>query len=109
MVFLFNNILYYPYGGSSDNYRNLMPSNLMLYKACLWGKENGAKLFDLWGALGPNPDPTDPWIGFHRFKEGYGARHVEYIGSYDFVLNPILYSIYNIADNIRWKILRLRK
>ncbi len=109
MVFLFNNVLYYPYGGSSDKYRKLMPSNLMLFKASLWGKENGAKTFDLWGALGENPDPKDSWIGFHKFKEGYSPKHVEFIGSFDFVLNPFMYSIYNFVDNLRWKILHLIK
>lgn len=107
MVFLFNGILYYPYGGSSNEYRNLMPSNLMLWEAIKWGKAKGAKLFDLWGALGPNPNPKDPWYGFHKFKEGYGGRLVEFIGSYDFVINPFLYQFYNIVDTLRWKILRL--
>lgn len=105
MVFLFNDVLYYPYGGSSEKYRNFMPSNLMLWEAMKWGKAREAKTFDLWGSLGPNPDQSDPWYGFHRFKEGYGGRLVEFIGSYDFVVNPFLYSIYNIVDNIRWKIL----
>lgn len=109
MVFLFNEVLYYPYGGSSDSHRNFMPSNLMLWKAMLWGKKNGAKLFDLWGALGQDPDPNDPWIGFHKFKEGYGGRLVEFIGSYDFVLNPLLYPLYNLVDSIRWKILNLQR
>lgn len=106
MVFLFHDVLYYPYGGSSNKYRNLMPSNLMLWEAMLWGKRNGAKLFDLWGALGPYPDPKDPWYGFHRFKEGYGGRLVEFAGSYDFVLNPLLYRVYNFIDSVRWAILR---
>lgn len=108
MVFLFNNILYYPYGGSSDKYRNYMPSNLLLWEAALWGKRKDAKIFDLWGALGPNPDQGDPWYGFHRFKEGYSGRLVEFIGSYDFVINPLLYNIYNFVDNIRWFLLKLK-
>ncbi len=105
MVFLFNQVLYYPYGGSSVNFRNLMPSNLMLWEAIRWGKKHQAKIFDLWGSLGPNPDINDPWYGFHRFKEGYGGRLVEFIGSYDFIINPTLYKLYNLAENVRWKIL----
>lgn len=108
IVFLFNNVLYYPYGASSDKYRNLMASNLILWEAMKWGKAHGAKVFDLWGALGPNPSSSDPWYGFHRFKEGYGGRLIEFVGSYDFVINPLLYPIYNLADLIRWKVLRAR-
>ncbi len=63
----------------------------------------------MWGALSLDPDKNDPWFGFHRFKEGYGGKLVEYIGSYDYVLNPLFYRLYNVGDSIRWKILHLRK
>ena len=109
VVFLFNNVLYYPYGASSNEHRDVMASNLMMWEAMKWGKSRGAKSFDLWGALGPDPDPKDPWYGSHRFKEGYGARHVEFMGSYDLVLNPLLYSIYNILHRLRWLVLRFKK
>jgi len=63
---------------------------------------------DMWGALGPNPDRNDPWYGFHKFKEGYGAKHVEYVGSYDFVINKNLYFIYKILNKIRWIVLKIK-
>lgn len=109
VVFLFNNVLYYPYGASSNEHREVMASNLMMWEAMKWGKSRGATSFDLWGALGPDPDPMDPWYGFHRFKEGYGARHVEFVGSYDLVLNPFLYTVYNHLHRLRWLVLRLKK
>ncbi len=108
ILFLFNDVLYYPYGASTEEHREVMASNLMMWEAIRWGKSHGAKLFDLWGALGPNPNPKDPWYGFHHFKEGYGAKLVEFIGTYDVVTNPPLYSLYNLADNLRWKFLKLK-
>jgi len=108
IVFLFNNVLYYPYGASSNEHRELMASNLMMWEAIKWGKAHGAKRFDLWGSLGPNPDSNDPWYGFHRFKEGYNPRLVEFVGSYDLVLNPILYRLYTIMHHVRWLLLRLK-
>ncbi len=108
ILFLFNSVLYYPYGASSTENREVMASNLMMWEAMRWGKLNGAKLFDLWGALGPNPNPKDPWYGFHHFKEGYGGNLVEFIGTYDLVFNPLLYSVYNLADNLRWKFLKFK-
>lgn len=107
IVFIFNNVLYYPYGASSDKYRNLMASNLMMWEAIKFGKKHGAKLFDMWGALGPNPDPSDPWYGFHRFKQGYGTKLVEFIGSFDLVINPTLYKLYNLTYKIREKLLAI--
>lgn len=109
ILFTFNNVLYYPYGASSSEYREVMASNLMMWEAMKFGKKMGCQTFDLWGASGPNPDPKDPWYGFHRFKEGYGAKLIEFVGSYDFVLNWPLYQIYNLVDNLRWKFLRLKR
>jgi len=108
ILFLFNGVLYYPYGASSRENREVMASNLMMWEAIRWGKSHGARLFDLWGALGPNPNPKDPWYGFHRFKEGYGGKLVEFIGTYDLIINPYLYPLYNLADNLRWRYLKLR-
>lgn len=108
ILFLFKEILYYPYGASSSEDREVMASNLIMWEAMRWGKAKGARLFDLWGALGPNPNPQDPWFGFHRFKESYGGKLVEFLGTYDLVLNSPLYPLYNLAENWRWKILRLK-
>ncbi len=108
IVFLFNNVLYYPYGGSTNQYRNVMASNLMMWEAIRWGKSHGAKIFDMWGALGPNPDPRDPWYGFHRFKEGYGTKLVEFIGSYDLVIDPTKYQVYNSIHKLREIYLKIK-
>ncbi len=101
IVFLFNDVLYYPYGASSSLYKNVMASNLMMWEAIVWGKKKGAKLFDMWGALGSDPDQKDPWYGFHKFKQGYGAKHIEFIGSYDLVIYPTLYTMYNLMHKAR--------
>ena len=108
IVFLFNGVIYYPYGASSTLYRNVMASNLMMWEAIKFGKKHGAKIFDMWGALGPDPDPKDPWYGFHKFKQGYGATHVEFVGSYDLVIKPFLYRIYNLIHKCREIFLKVR-
>jgi len=108
ILFTFKDTLYYPYGASSSKHRETMASNLMMWEAIRFGKKLGLKKFDMWGALGPNPSSKDPWYGFHRFKQGYGAKLVEFIGSYDLVINPLLYNLYKLADKIRWLFLRLK-
>lgn len=94
-LFLFNNILYYPYGGSSLEYRNFMGANLLMWETIKFGKNNGAHSFDMWGSAPPGYKDTDPWAGFTRLKEGYGSEFVEFIGSSDLVINKPVYSIYN--------------
>jgi len=100
-LFYFKNFFYYPYGGTSLEYRNLMASNLLMWEAIKLGKKLGAKEFDMWGSLGPNYDQSNDWAGFTKFKEGYDTKFTEFVGSYDFVINPILYKAYNAVYSLR--------
>lgn len=109
IIFAYKKTLYYPYGASSRDYREVMAPTLLLWEIALWGKKNGFTSFDLWGSLGPNPDPRDPWYGFHRFKQGFAPTIVEFIGSYDLVIHPTLYRIYKVANTLRWLFLSLRR
>jgi len=106
MLLNFKDTVYYPYGGSSNQYKEVMASNLVAWEAIKLSKKMGFKIFDMWGALAPDPKENDPWYGFHRFKAGYGPIHVEYVGTYDLILKPKLYNTLNIADKLRWTFLR---
>lgn len=109
ILFVFKDTLYYPYGASSTEHKETMSSNLIMWEAIKFGKRLGLKKFDMWGALEPEPDINDTWYGFHRFKQGYHPEHVEFVGSYDLVINPVLYQGYKIADKLRWLMLRIKK
>jgi lipid II:glycine glycyltransferase (peptidoglycan interpeptide bridge formation enzyme) len=109
LFFVFHDTLYYPYGASSNENRNVMHSNLAMWEGIRFGKKLGLKKFDMWGALGQEPDPNDSWFGFHDFKRKFGPEHVEFIGSYDLVINPTMYQAYKVADKLRWLYLRMKK
>jgi lipid II:glycine glycyltransferase (peptidoglycan interpeptide bridge formation enzyme) len=109
IMFIFDGILYYPYGSSRSIHRNVMASNLMMWEMIRYGKSKGCRMFDMWGSLGPEPDPKHPWFGFHRFKKGYGGDLVEFIGTYDMVYQPLPYKLFRWGDDLRWKLLRLKK
>lgn len=106
VVFVFNGVIYYPYGASSSQHREVMASNLMMWEVIRLGKKLGCKTLDMWGALGPEPNEKDPWYGFHRFKEGYGGQLIEFVGSFDLVLRSGWYRLYRIAEELRWVGLR---
>lgn len=107
LLFVLKDTLYYPYGASSNEEREVMASNLMMWEAIKFGKRLGLKKFDMWGAANvKDPSPDNPYYGFHRFKSGFGPRHVEYVGSFDFVINNKLYFLFKIADKLRWAILK---
>lgn len=108
IMFTFNGVLYYPYGASRSENREVMASNLLMWEMILFGKRQNCHHFDMWGSLGPEPNEKDPWFGFHKFKKGYGGDLVEFIGTYDLVLNQPLYQLFKLAENWRWKWLRFR-
>ncbi len=100
-LFYFNKAFYYPYGGTSLEYRNLMGANLLMWEAIRLGKKLGAEKFDMWGSLAPGYDQSHDWSGFTRFKEGYGGEFIQMVGSYDLVINSLIYQFYNISYLLR--------
>lgn len=60
-----NGRLNYHLSGSDIEYRNLAPSNLLLYKAALWGCEQGMKTFHLGGGVGSGED------NLYKFKAAF--------------------------------------
>jgi len=109
MFFIYDGVIYYPYGGSSEEHQNLHASNLLGWEGILLGKANNCREFDMWGANADLEDKTDPYFGFTNFKVKFGARHVQYIPSYDLVLNPALYKAFNTANKLRWQVLNFIK
>ncbi len=100
MLLNFADTLYYPYGGSSKSHPEVMANNLVAWEAIKLGKKLNLKKFDMWGALGPNANPSDPWFGFHKFKQGYGGKLVEYIGTFDLVFDWPVYIVFTIIDKL---------
>lgn len=65
-----NGRLNYHLSGSDLQYRNLAPSNLLLYKAAMWGMEKGMKTFHLGGGVGSGEDNLYKFkIAFNRFSD----------------------------------------
>lgn len=60
-----NGHLNYHLSGSDIEYRNLAPSNLLLYKAALWGCEKCMRTFHLGGGVGSGED------NLYKFKAAF--------------------------------------
>lgn len=67
MLFV-NGQMHYHLSGSMIEYRNLAPSNLLLYKAALWGFEHGYKTFHLGGGVGSGED------NLYKFKAAFNRN-----------------------------------
>ena len=67
MIFFYF-IMNYHLSGSDIEYRNLAPSNLLLYKAALWGCEQGFRTFHLGGGVGSGED------NLYKFKAAFNKN-----------------------------------
>jgi len=108
MVFKLKDRFFYPYGASLDLHREVMAPTLLMWEAILYGKSLGKRSFDMWGSLGPDANASQQGFGFHRFKQGYGGNLVQFVGTYDLVINSNLYKLYKLVDKYRWILLRLK-
>ncbi len=97
ILFVWKEFLYYPYGASTEKYKNVMANNLMMWEAIRFGKKLGLSTFDLWG--------REIGKGFTRFKEGYNPNVIEFLGTWDLVTSSF-YPLYRIAEKLRWLFLR---
>ncbi len=80
--------LYYVYGASSNEKRNLMPNYAMQMEMIRWGIETNCDTYNFGGIL--NLDPQD---GLYKFKTGFCKEEgvEKYIGELNKVYKPLIY------------------
>ena len=88
---------WYVYGASSNQHRNKMPNHLIQWEMMRWAKARGCEVYDMRGVV-RQEDKDSPLHGLNRFKEGFAARYVEYIGEWDLIYSPTWYRLFNLAE-----------
>jgi len=90
---------WYVYGASSNHHRNLMPNYLLQWRMMQWAKQRGCTVYDMRGvACEVEGEAQGELTGLNRFKRGFTAQYVEYIGEWDLVFRPGLYRLFNIVQ-----------
>ncbi|MFA5926730.1 MAG: peptidoglycan bridge formation glycyltransferase FemA/FemB family protein [Patescibacteria group bacterium] len=90
----------YLFGGSSNEHRNLMAPYLLHWQIIKDAKQIGCSEYDLFG-VAPNDDEKHPWAGVTRFKNQFGGKRVDLVGSWDLVFKPTEYEIFKFVEKIR--------
>jgi peptidoglycan pentaglycine glycine transferase (the first glycine) len=106
MLILFEDTIYYLYGGSSEENKNVMSTYALVCGIIQWGKENSYAKLDLFG-IKTTPNQSDGSIeydGYSKFKTGFGGDIVKYADTIDFVVDPTLYSLVKLALKVRNKL-----
>ncbi|MFH2034441.1 MAG: peptidoglycan bridge formation glycyltransferase FemA/FemB family protein [Candidatus Margulisiibacteriota bacterium] len=88
--------IWYMYGASSNEYRNVMPNHALHWHVIQWAKACGYKVYDLWG-IPSDPKPGHPLWGVYRFKKGFNGEVVKLVGACDLVYDPFYNFIFNGA------------
>lgn len=68
IILFANKQIHYHLSGSDYEYRNISPSNLLLYEVACWGVDHGYETFHLGGGLGSSED------SLFRFKQSFNKN-----------------------------------
>ena len=60
------------------------------YEHLKYCKDKGIKIYDQFGTIGDLKE-DNPVIGLHEFKKKFGGDYIEFLGEFDYVINPIMY------------------
>ncbi len=84
--------MHYHLSGSRYEYRRLAPSNLLLYKAALWGNEQGFNTFHMGGGVGSGED------SLYKFKAAFNRN-----SDYRFSIGKIIFNseAYDYLSDLR--------
>lgn len=93
-IFCFGQKIWYMYGASLSDGRNVMPNHALHWHVIKWAKEKGFKTYDLWG-IPSNPSEKHPLWGVYRFKKGFNGRLVKYAGVFDLPFEPLIYHVFD--------------
>lgn len=93
-AFCFGSRVWYMYGASKSEHREVMPNHALHWEVIKWAKEKGYKTYDLWG-IPADPKPGHPLWGVYRFKKGFKGRQVNLVGACDLVYDPLFYNLFN--------------
>jgi lipid II:glycine glycyltransferase (peptidoglycan interpeptide bridge formation enzyme) len=88
--------VWYTYGASSTNGRELRPSNAIQWQMMRDARDAGAGIYDMRG-IAATLNEKSPLFGLLRFKIGTGGKVIQYVGEWDFVLKPLIYKAFRVA------------
>jgi peptidoglycan pentaglycine glycine transferase (the first glycine) len=105
MAFRFGSYAADIHAASSGEHLNLRANYLLVWEAIKWAKAQGCRTYDLWGIPNkvgqiisegkdpPETERTDDLWGVYHFKRSFSRNIVCYVGTYDYVYSPMIYSL----------------
>lgn len=82
----YGNKVWYLYGASSNEHRNVMPNYQLQWAMIRWALERNCDIYDFRGVSG-DITPENPLYGLYLFKKGFGGDLTEFCGELTMVYN----------------------
>jgi lipid II:glycine glycyltransferase (peptidoglycan interpeptide bridge formation enzyme) len=112
LSFILGDKVWYIYGASSNEHRNVMPNYAVQWEMIKWAKSNGCTIYDFRGISG-DFNPENPLYGLYRFKKGFNGDLIEFAGEFDLIYSPVYYHLWNNVEplykKLRHSIRRLKR
>ena len=90
----------YMYGFTNRKFGNIGSHHYLKYRMFSRARDNGFLYCDLMGGA-PTGFPKHHLASVSAFKESLGWIKIEQYGSYDLVLNPVLYNLFKLYHKLR--------
>lgn len=97
IVAYFGTTAYYLYAASRAGYGKYNAPSLLLFEIIRRAKARGHHILDLWGASGTKKE----WAGVTAFKKSFGGTARTFVGTWDYVYQPLWYLVYRLAARFR--------
>lgn len=91
--------VWYLYGASSNEHRNVMPNYLLQEAMIKWALEMKCRIYDFRGVSG-DMNPDNPLYGLYRFKSGFSGELVQFVGECEMIFKPLVKKAADIAAKI---------
>ena len=95
ITLIYKDTVYYLHSASDHEFRSYKAPNLLRWQIMLQMKREGFARADFWGI------DEKRWPGITAYKLGWGGQVVEYPGTFDLIVSPFWYLVYNIARWVR--------
>ena len=92
-------VVYYA-GGTSNRYRHFAGSYAVQWKMINYAIEHGINRYNFYGISGDFSEDAED-AGVVKFKKGYDADVIEYVGDFIKPINKPMYNIYRTLKKLK--------
>jgi len=85
----FGDKVWYLYGASSNESRNVMPNYLLQWEMIKWSIETKCRIYDFRGVSG-DLNEKNPLYGLYKFKKGFNGKFTEFVGEMELQFRPFV-------------------